>query len=146
MAKAVTDAPSLEEYADRYLACRDLRHAWETRGYFKQGGATKRRLRCLRCKTVRYDAWEGFEVKRQYEYADGYLLDGRVYGADVRDELLRRNKVYADEESMIRALGGINGRRRRPSKPRHENVIDLTDNAQRRATARRRASVGSRSH
>ena len=51
-------ANPLRELPDEYLACRDLRHAWEELGYFRErggGGAIIRKLQCLRCGTLRRD-------------------------------------------------------------------------------------------
>src|SRR5688500_8404333 len=84
------EAPVLSELDEKHLACRDLRHAWTPEAYWKGNfGFVHRRLKCSRCKTVRLDRWEGGDVKRQYQYPDGYRVEGRVHAVDVRDEILR---------------------------------------------------------
>lgn len=142
------EAPALDQLEEKFLACRDLRHAWAAAGYWKGNfGFVHRRLVCSRCKTVRLDRWEGGDVKRQYEYPDGYRVEGRVHAIDVRDELLRRVHVYGSQEEMMAALAG--GKRRAATKPRsttasrgrHAKVVDITDRSATRQHARARAAV-----
>lgn len=126
----------LTDYETKYLACRDLRHAWEARGYYRGAyGGVRRLLTCLRCGTYREDRWEGGEVKRAYDYPEGYQLDHKVDGAEVRDAVVKRAKVYATQDTMLKALMG--GKRGSTGK-----VIDLRDS--RRSvpdTTRQRAAV-----
>lgn len=136
--------PSLDDYDEKFLACRDLRHAWQTYGMYLAQGQPKRRVWCMRCKTVRDDDLTGVGTRHSYDYPQGYQLDGRVYAVDVREEVLKRSKVYKDEASMLRALarGSSNGTKRARRAP---NVIDLRDSVtERRAVARRRAGVAGR--
>lgn len=87
-------------FSDDYLACRDLGHAWRHERFDTAGADTyayERTLKCRSCRTRRRDvvtAW-GEVVRRHYDYADGYRLDG--YGEsyafrrdDFRREVMRR--------------------------------------------------------
>lgn len=90
-----------DDYADAYLMCRDLRHAWEPHGYYRGAeGGIHRWLVCTRCGTERTDDWYGAEVRRHYAYRDGYRLPGRVHAVDVRDAVLDRVPVYGSQEEM----------------------------------------------
>lgn len=96
---------ALGEQSDTFLACRDMRHAWQwqtdytpsTVGAGRKARATVvRSLICTRCKTVRYDeyALPDFDrVKSTYTYPDNYVTKGHtghIPVASVRGEIVSR--------------------------------------------------------
>lgn len=99
----------LREQADEFLACRDLRHAWETTSPFytvtpaidanARDTRIVRDLVCTRCGTIRRDSFQntkhGLEkFGTSYGYPDGYQMEGMVRGvkpaALIREEEYRR--------------------------------------------------------
>ena len=103
---------ALRSYDEQYLECRrgNLGHVWRVLGYYKTPeGDTGRNLICARCDSTAQDRWEsktGERYPRRYKYADGYVIgDGeQVHGEDIRKEVMRRARVFANEEQMIAAL------------------------------------------
>jgi hypothetical protein len=89
---------------DEFLACRDLRHAWEELGYYRErgsgraGGPIIRKLQCLRCGTLRRDTLSNsFSEKTTHYYGhpEGYRIAGMGRAAidDVRKEVVKRHEV-----------------------------------------------------
>ncbi len=73
------------DYPHRYIACRDLKHAWNDepdslKRSFDHGRMSyKRALRCLRCTTLKHQtlAVDGKPIKpSHYSYPKGYLRPG----------------------------------------------------------------------
>lgn len=139
--KAAPEAPDLDAYDPRFLACRDFRHAWELgTGYYRSSGSVVRVLRCLRCKVEREDRWTGHEVSRRYQYPEGYRVEGRVLAVDVRDAVMRRATIYEDEQSLRIALAGGTS-----SDGNRADIVDIrVTEPERRATAKKRSRVTSR--
>lgn len=105
--KAVTTTPTVEgeglrAYRTTYLACRDLRHAWDISGIYHAGGEVIRELTCMRCGTSRTDHWSRsfLDVRRSYDYPDDYRLDDRPEAYEIRTEVFRRAKVYDSADAM----------------------------------------------
>jgi hypothetical protein len=97
----------LVDYDATYLLCRDVKHAWDIEGYWRErGGQVRRKLHCLRCETTRTDVWtaKGGRLRNQYVYPEGYRLAGGIDLKSVRVEELRRVKVYDDEQALIESL------------------------------------------
>lgn len=92
---------SLDSYDRRFLACRDLRHAWTEVGYYRDAmGGVHRWLMCSRCGTERYDSWAA-TVSRNYDYPSGYLLPGQhIKPAEVRAEVLARVTVHPSLDAL----------------------------------------------
>jgi hypothetical protein len=100
---SASDNP-LRKLPDEFLACRDLRHAWEPLGYFRErgsgrtGGPIIRKLRCLRCGTLRRDVLSNSFTEKTthyYGHPEGYRLEGagRTAMNDVRQEVVKRQRV-----------------------------------------------------
>lgn len=111
-------AEALETTADQFLECRDLHHPWKVVGLFYVGAEVHRRLVCTRCDTEATDRWtgRGERIRRVYSYAEGYKVKGvRITALDVRREVLKRVKVYQDEDTMMASLfsGRGNNKRKR---------------------------------
>jgi hypothetical protein len=104
----VIEDVSLDDYDDKFLQCRDIRHPWEIQGYWQEGAFNKRRLICPRCETVAIDTWRanGAREARRYEYAQGYQKKGSggVDPSEVRKEQLRRAQVFGSQEEMFASL------------------------------------------
>jgi len=94
----------LRDLPDEFLACRDLRHAWEELGYFRErgsgrgGGPIIRKLRCLRCGTLRRDILSNSFAEKTthyYGHPEGYRLEGMGRAAieEVRREVVKRHEV-----------------------------------------------------
>ena len=94
----------LRKLPDAYLACRDLRHAWEELGYFRErgsgrgGGPIIRKLRCLRCGTLRRDTLSNSYTEKTthyYGHPEGYRIEGMGRAAmdEVRKEVVKRHQV-----------------------------------------------------
>jgi len=94
----------MRDLPDEFLACRDLRHAWEELGYFRErgsgrgGGPIIRKLRCLRCGTLRLDILSNSFAEKTthyYGHPEGYRLEGMGRAAieDVRREVVKRHEV-----------------------------------------------------
>lgn len=105
--KAVRTTPTAEEeglrsYRESYLACRDLRHAWDVSGFFHAGGEVLRELTCLRCGTTRTDRWSRsfLDVRRSYDYPDDYRLGDRPEAYEIRAEVFKRARVYDSADAM----------------------------------------------
>jgi hypothetical protein len=107
----------LKDYDGDYLLCRNVGHHWDVVGYFRAAdGLVCRDLVCSRCGTDRRDRWlrsSGERVGSFYRYAHGYKVETdtpeeRPNATDVRSEVIRRAKIYANEEQMFAAI--INGR------------------------------------
>ena len=103
----------LRDYDGDYLLCRGVGHHWDVVGYFRAAdGLVCRDLVCARCGTDRLDRWvrsSGERVGSSYRYASGYRVEvaedeDRPKGTDVRSEVIRRAKVYANEEQMFAAI------------------------------------------
>ena len=94
-------ANPLRNLPDEYLACRDLRHAWEELGYYRErggGAAVIRKLRCLRCGTLRRDTLSNSysdKTTHYYGHPEGYRIEGmgRAGMNDVRKEVVKRHEV-----------------------------------------------------
>lgn len=96
----VGELPIPDDYDERYLVCRDLRHAWEELGWYRgSGGAIHRFLICSRCRTERHDDDYAVEMRRYYHYPEGYRIDGRIDQKLLRIALRDRAKIHrsADE-------------------------------------------------
>ena len=115
-----TDAMrALHRLDDELITCRrgsGIGHAWRVLGYWQgAGGETRRTLVCDRCETQAVDRWHkrtGERHPRQYRYANGYLLDEHPQAFEVRMEIMRRVRVFANEDDMMTALTEGNGRGR----------------------------------
>lgn len=91
----------LRDLPDEYLACRDLRHAWEELGYYRErgtSGAIIRKLQCLRCGTLRRDTLSNSyseKTTHYYGHPEGYRIDGmgRAGMDEVRKEVVKRHQV-----------------------------------------------------
>jgi hypothetical protein len=106
----------LRDLSDEFLACRDLRHAWEELGYYRErgsgraGGPIIRKLRCLRCGTLRRDTLaNAFSEKTTHYYGhpDGYRLEGqgRLPIDEVRREVVKRWEVLTlDHDDLMAEL------------------------------------------
>ena len=102
---AKDDPKKIKDLADEFLACRDLRHAWEELGYFRErgtGGAATapiiRKLQCMRCGTLRRDTLSNAFAEKTthyYGHPDGYRLvgQGRAGIDEVRKEVVKRSEV-----------------------------------------------------
>ena len=104
----------LRDLPDEFLACRDLRHAWEELGYFREQGSGRgrgpiiRKLRCLRCGTLRRDILSSSfadKTTHYYGHPDGYRLEGmgRAANDEVRREVVKRHKVITLSQDDLRA-------------------------------------------
>lgn len=104
----------LKDLPDQFLACRDLRHAWEELGYFRErgsgraGGPIIRKLRCLRCGTLRRDVLSNSftdKTTHYYGHPDGYRLEGmgRAAMEEVRREVVKRHEVITLTPDDLRA-------------------------------------------
>lgn len=104
----------LRGYADDFLDCRNIGHLWRSVGFFRgTDGTVHRRLTCDRCGTDRTDRWvrdTGERLQGRYRYASGYQVSTdegeKPYAVDVRLEVMRRAKVYANESQMLSAMTG----------------------------------------
>lgn len=100
---------ALKSLDDEYVQCRDLRHPWEVVGYYRADGGVRRRLKCPRCGTQRIDEWtkSGHRMGTRYEYAPGYQLKGTggASNEQIRVEVLRRVRVFANENALLQELG-----------------------------------------
>lgn len=95
--------PDLDSYD--YLECRDLRHAWTVLGwYMGTDDRMKRRVRCVRCDTVRVETIEGWVTRRSYDYPAGYRLDHRPSIAEIRMAARDRATVFTSEAELDAAL------------------------------------------
>lgn len=93
----------LEDLEDEFLACRDLRHAWDPPDwYMEPDGQVLRVTQCLRCKTQRIDVMNYAEQSgvetRQYLYPQGYRYhrdkeERPLTGREIRDEAQSRAKL-----------------------------------------------------
>lgn len=106
---------ALHDYDDTWLECRDLKHAWETIGVFRDAnGHRVRVLHCTReCEVQGFDLLGvgGERVKpRRYKYPDGYKTIGKIEVTDLRVEAIRRTKIYRSEAAMAAEV--FNGRKR----------------------------------
>jgi hypothetical protein len=97
-------ANPLRNLPDEYLACRDLRHAWDELGYYRErgtggaGGPIIRKLQCLRCGTLRRDTLSNSyseKTTHYYGHPDGYRIEGMGRAAmdEVRKEVVKRHQV-----------------------------------------------------
>ena len=110
------DTVTVRDLPDDFLACRDLRHAWEPVAYFQErNGQTRtapviRLLRCLRCGTKRRDTLKNqFSEKTTHYYGhpEGYKLSGtgRTPSDVIRKEVVRRAEVLVvGHDELIQAL------------------------------------------
>lgn len=96
----------LEGYDQSYLLCRDIRHAWEVVGYFEDSVWIRRKLECSRCTTTRSDKWTpwGVRLASQYSYPEDYRLTKDITAENVREEELRRVRVYKGEDELLKSL------------------------------------------
>jgi hypothetical protein len=106
-------ANPLRSYDEEFLECRrgNLGHHWRVLGYYKApDGEVRRNMVCSRCGSQALDKWDaktGERHGRRYSYAEGYVMEGDgepMHGDDVRKEVMRRAKVFANEEQMLLAL------------------------------------------
>lgn len=78
---------SVGNLPDQWVACRDMRHAWDILNDFHVNGdgsdlpQVRRELVCIRCSTVRRETYEnnvyGLDrVNTNYLYPDNYQLHG----------------------------------------------------------------------
>jgi hypothetical protein len=97
-------ANPLRNLPDDFLACRDLRHAWEELGYYRErgsggaGGPIIRKLQCLRCGTLRRDTLSNSyseKTTHYYGHPEGYRIEGmgRAGMDEVRKEVVKRHQV-----------------------------------------------------
>lgn len=109
-------AETLGETEQKFLDCRDLRHAWDWVGApFYVGAEIHRRLVCMRCGTTATDVWssKAKRLARNYHYAKGYSTKGvRIRPIDVRKEVLNRTQTFASEEDMMTWMVSSRARKR----------------------------------
>lgn len=70
-----------------HMYCRDFGHAWEPHtAHLIRGGGVDQVLRCGRCHSTRHRVLDrrGEQVTSNYDYVDGYLIEGvgRLTGSD----------------------------------------------------------------
>jgi hypothetical protein len=103
------------DYDGDFLECRrgNLGHAWRAVGFWREAdGVVCRGLICPRCDTERIDRWDrtsGERIGATYKYPNGYYVEADSEGHrpdtfDVRREVIRRAKVYANEGAMLAAM------------------------------------------
>lgn len=104
-----TYVSALRTLPDKFVACRDMRHAWAVLNNFhktpdsqegKKVMRVHRDLICMRCETVRHEEYLPLKgglldkVAQSYYHADGYLIPGVPRGANpqsvVQHEMYRR--------------------------------------------------------
>lgn len=106
-------ALSLRKYDPIHLDCRDLKHAWQKKGYYRTPeGMVRRVLVCMRCGADGRDEFTPNMTRnrpRRYLLPDGYRI-GRLEQVEVRAESIRRARVYRSESEMLRAVFNGNGK------------------------------------
>lgn len=95
----------VQNLPDQWVACRDMRHAWQVMTDFHvndesgRGPEIRRELSCMRCETVRRESYENNKygldrVATTYIYPDKYQLHGLPQGINlsglVRQDQYRR--------------------------------------------------------
>lgn len=89
--------------------CRDMRHAWDSRGdvvLIEQNGQIRhfaRTLECMRCETARIDEYtiSNFSLSRvrsRYRYSQGYHIKGGIPVDEVRFRLFRDAEMVLAED------------------------------------------------
>ena len=102
----------LKNQPNDFLACRDMRHAWDvSTDYFlaEDDNCIIRELECMRCHACRRDSFQIARDRRlvrngtSYTYPEGYLMKGVPRGNKsqdlVRGEIYRRMLAQAAEAS-----------------------------------------------
>lgn len=87
----------LDNLDAQFVRCRKLGHQWDELGWQRLSDRSDGvALRCLRCASERFDAYDavGWKVGRRYRYADGY---GKPRGEDRPD--------FSDLTRALRANG-----------------------------------------
>jgi hypothetical protein len=104
--RLVEDDEIFEDYDERYLGCRDRRHAWENVNYYIGSlGGVHRWMICDRCGTEKDEHEMGGVIQRVYHYPQGYqLLGHKVTHQQVRDAVFSRAKVHRSREEMLESI------------------------------------------
>lgn len=98
----------LDAYPDKYLQCRDLRHAWYYVGAFRATVGWGRCLVCSRCRTTREDTYEYGMTRRRYLYPEGYRIEHRAERDEILRQVFSRVTVFDSVEEMLVAVNGRN--------------------------------------
>lgn len=115
-------AKALGKLPEKWLACRDMRHAWAILNNFhvpesqQEGGRKKvviifRDLVCMRCETVRHEEYHplksGFldKVYQAYVYPEGYQIPGVPRGANPQSVVQAEQYRRAMQEVAGAAAG-----------------------------------------
>jgi len=101
---------ALRDLDDSSLTCRrgsGIGHAWRVLGSYQHGDEQRRVALCERCGTSKTDRWvrrTGERHAPRYDHPDGYSLPEQPQAWEVRQEVMRRARVYPSEAAMITAL------------------------------------------
>lgn len=99
----------MDQRAETFLPCRDLRHSWEPAGdniLIEDRGQVKhftRTLECMRCECQRIDEYKMSRialvlVRTRYKYPFGYQVKGGLRVADARLMLFQNARFTHPEE------------------------------------------------
>lgn len=113
---ANTFSARLRDLPEKWVSCRDMRHAWATLNDFHVTGKghvqIQRQLVCMRCETVRFEVYErtatGLDkVGQSYGYPDGYQIPGVPRG--VKPQAIIQQEQY--RRAMERVAGAARNER-----------------------------------
>lgn len=103
-------ASALRDLPEKWVICRDVRHAWAVLNDFHVVGDAsdiQRELVCMRCETVRFEIYlrqrNGSleKVSQSYAYPEGYQIPGVPRG--VKPSSIVQQEQY--RRAMIKAAG-----------------------------------------
>ena len=113
----------LKKLPEKWVMCRDMRHAWAVLNDFHVPASTpgqkavtlqiQRELVCMRCETVRYESYERTrdgrldKVAQGYGYPEGYQIPGVPRG--VKPQQIIQAEQY--RRAMEKAAGAARGQR-----------------------------------
>jgi hypothetical protein len=101
---------------EEFVKCRSWGHEWDQFMPLRRKAAwgTLLSLRCSRCTMERHDTidYKGDVTAREYKAPEGYKLTGksrgdRLKGADLRLEILRRQRVKPEPAKKKAALRSV---------------------------------------
>lgn len=106
----------IEEMPDRFIECREYRHAWRpfTATVHQATRIVERARRCSRCRLIRYEVvtFNGRKISGHYgKYPSGYQLkgSGNLHGPDLRDrvraESVMRSLTPEQQAQVRKAMG-----------------------------------------